>query len=475
MIKIYEMKIRGIKPFEDRVGDFKFGPFLNLIRGHNGAGKTTVQEALALLGHCSILKVNNDKFHEEIGCEITYTLFLDYDIAIKGFLDKLCKLNPLRSAWEKVFSEGAQKKEAKKIRVKIYPEDERIKDDLKTWLTEEKLLENAWCITGENADEVELLRQLVAFSRPRQEKNEEQSFKEKVQSIIQNIETIEIATNSIVAAKEDAQPTYTKPPRVEFLGQYPLPPYICYFNSDMYKWGIGLDIRESPKHLKKELAGLLRHRLFLVDDTNEVKNFDLLQKFWEKIFEGEREKVGILKSLKFEKDDAKPIVGEGGKDDSDRQFLSSGENQALALGIILRVLQPQGAVIILDEPDLHLSLPSAVRMYNFIYAECINENTQIIAVSHLPFVFSNSLHEDDLLNKEEGFFALWKNPKDQKFNKKALTLFFLEKNGKLVDCYRQSQAAEKAGEYQNKEIESVLRQARKEFRWKSVFFKFKAS
>ncbi|MCI0561758.1 MAG: ABC transporter ATP-binding protein, partial [Nitrososphaera sp.] len=156
-----------------------------------------------------------------------------------------------------------------------------------------------------------------------------------------------------------------------------------------------------------------------------------------------------------------------------REFLSSGENQTLSLGLVFGALQPKHSIIMLDEPDLHLSLPAGVRMYNEIFKRALLDNIQVIIVSHLPFVFRNALHDEDKTDSIRNFTKFYEDTlKDTSRTPKCITLYYLNKeeekeNGKgekvkkrlKIAINPQKEAARRAGQFQNNEIRAILRQS----------------
>jgi predicted ATPase len=133
-------------------------------------------------------------------------------------------------------------------------------------------------------------------------------------------------------------------------------------------------------------------------------NFVLVQEFWKMVYEHSKE---LLASIEFSEDGkAKIKVTDPTK--KPREFLSSGEYQTLSLGLVFGALQPKHSIIMLDEPDLHLSLPAGVRMYNEVFMRSMLHDLQVIAVSHLPFVFPRRLHEESDIGDVARFFEFHK-------------------------------------------------------------------
>jgi hypothetical protein len=185
--------------------------------------------------------------------------------------------------------------------------------------------------------------------------------------------------------------------------QIHFPGTVGYVNTDMYDFGAGLDIRESPKELRERMSKTLVDRLQIVGSIGEVEKLpisDMLravddQKYpimrqkevregWEDLFGDEHEfKTGAVKSADGEL--------RWSRDDDFCEFISSGENQAFFLLSYLENLHWRGSILILDEPEIHLSLAAASRLMNRILDTASRRRTQVIIVTHLPHLYRSQV------------------------------------------------------------------------------------
>jgi ABC-type transport system involved in cytochrome c biogenesis ATPase subunit len=518
MFKIRYLTINRIEPFAKEVS-VNLGPFINIIRGKNGAGKTTILEALAMLGHCCVMDISI----EEKVFDASTVPFIDYILVLgscpfaNNSLSSSESLKKLCHSWKEVHkkygknitSMGNEKIAEIKIRIKrIVSEHEKVEtplQDLKTDLSDENTIKQrwTWAVKGDDSEQTTagFIRDLLSFSRPKQILSESQSRQEKLINIFKTVLPDQSQANIINTKVEDAidnaRASYSASERSTLLKQPEydkccLPPFISYINTDMYEWGIGLDIRESPKNLAIELPILIEDRLNLTIGDSII-GFLEVQEFWLSIFKDE----SILEKIVTTQNKAKVTIREGRKP-TERDFLSSGENQVLALGLVLCSLKPLNSILLLDEPDLHISLPSARRLYEQLKERCIASNLQTIIVSHLPFYFPHWMHEECFSDRlpmfvedasdppesldKKGFYDILVREKSNAKN--PLTLIYLEKkrlsdgeNENLVPhpLYQKNAAIEVA-KLQSDEIQTILSQTRNDlpghFEMFKVWMKF---
>ncbi|GEM_PF-3676649 len=476
MFKVRKVQIAGIGPFRrNNPQTFHFGPFFTLLRGQSGSGKTTVLQVLALLGHCNVMRF--EAFEEEAP-EPIWQRYAAFSLLVgKCALGADKRLKRLTDLWQDLLGD----RESMEIKMWIrLPHDADNRDEaLDTILGNELLLER--CFILGKPTHVEFLQELIAFSRPKQKLSIDKARVQKISAYLS--QSVSTAPSNI--AKEicevvaTAKAEYETPPRSALLGntEVELPPLVCYFNTDIHQAGIGLDIRKSPKRLTDELAELLCRRLQVVDADGRVANEKDVRAFWSEVYNDpdslRRESTLLIKiaagkeaQIAIIDENLDDIVLDAGSPKAKkiiREFVSSGENQILFLAIVLGSLRPAGSLLLLDEPDLHMSLPTAMKMYNRIYAKAVSQDMQVITASHLSFVFPELLHPPGILHSLPGYLAHYSQARQGAvFGRQArcVTLHWLSRNGDRVDVASQEDAAAMAGKFQNFSLDSILRQSR---------------
>jgi energy-coupling factor transporter ATP-binding protein EcfA2 len=497
MFKIYQLTIKGIEPFSAATS-FEFGPYFNLIRGDNGAGKTTVLEAMAMLGHCSIMA--HDKsfdLNEGKHCYIEYRLILG-----EPFFNDMndSEIRRLAKMWKDITIAKDIERTFTQIPVYIFHKDKKPVKELKEHLKDESKLKEDWRIAGDEF-QITFLQRLVHFSRPTQIQSEADLLTQNIRKTVERIsvaaneralndEEIAKCADQIIDMATNAKPQYRCPERSKYLGRSAiLPPLICYFNTDMYHYGIGLDIRESPKHLSLELSSLVKHRLHLVNRDNSLINLPLARELWANIFKGEefrgehRETLGDVRFKYSEEGKDEAVISIHGGKGEPRNFMSSGENQVLSLSIPLMMLEPKHSILLLDEPELHLSLPAAVQMYDEVVKRSLIDDIQVVTVSHLPFVFPQSLLERDQIRSVDKFCKLYMDINasvnsllnaesvSEHWPPRYITLYYLKKEIEkgAITQFSQREAVYEAGKFQNRELDCIRRQTHSQIEWKTFW------
>jgi hypothetical protein len=415
------MKIVELRP---RTGIFagcepiRFCPGINVIRGANGIGKTTILEHASLLGHLSVMKraapVGNPSLSMLIKlskCDIDFLGEL-----VRGSLPEAAApyyefaLARMGFAIADIASVDISAQEF----VLDFTFPTITDDQLKTVLADEKEIEKRISVSSSQID-VRLVQALVAWSRP---------F---------CIDDKEVGpwsvTPRLICQKEK--------PEWGCTGASP----IFYVNTDMYEFGAGLDIRESPKHLKSKITSVLQDRLQLLnydarpqngssisdalvaEESQSLLCEDDLKAGWKGVFGNHHEfRIGEVRCSGTTKKSRHLswIFKIGDRESS--EFVSSGENQALFVLAMIYGLAGSGSCMLMDEPELHLTFRSGSELVERIFERAQDTESQAIIVTHLPH-----LHRERVSDVSDG----WRD--DQPFDYHAIRMIYVARDGSSLD------------------------------------------
>jgi hypothetical protein len=433
----------------------KFENGVNLLRGRNGVGKTAALEAIALSGHLPLMSF--DVFDSEPGlrgrtqcCAVVHYELTKNDSsfllsnfgpsteAVPALLSEYgCRMRqqcPETSgrfwtgeaiarvrAWVRSEIAGPQGESSSTKGpplvvvglVSKMGETADLSAELKHSLADEARLRSSWTcgVTDESAYLVAGL--LLTVSRPEKlpARHERPSGSPSIgttQSLwsrpfrAQALDlTDEKFPNSVNAWKEHSSG-----------GSASLPGFVAYLNTDMYQFGIGLDIRESPKEMGGAMTEVLLNRLQLLraerttDGTEycnyKLRHFSEIKEQWREIFYPAKTRGPALpddESGEFNGCSVRRAVGSGeaiwtvNVGSNYRGFFSSGENQTFYMLALTQCNCAYGSCLLIDEPELHLSLGGASRVFDYIYDFADKFDCQIIVVTHVPFLFARRFRE----------------------------------------------------------------------------------
>lgn len=384
---------------------FCFQSGLTFIRGENGAGKTILLEASALLGHTPILRRATDRISTPAIELCAYLSQNDVTFLREVFGGSFDPRATFDSEVVKIAREvldgalgAAFWSEASLERVRTWldkqPGDLKdapiqvaytsTKDDsntgrppeLKLSLADDQDVRDDWVCVAEEAI-YELIGLLMSWSRPeRVEGAEERRWR--------------LTPRTVSRTKRSVQPGI-----------------VSYINTDMYDYGIGLDLRESPKHLEFALAPVIVDRLQLFDRADEtgpfvIRGYERLKDAWEHVLPDEGQ--GLSRFVFWQKKYGPPARGTWDIElgpGSGRSFVSSGENQLLFLFSMIFALEPRGGILLMDEPELHLSFLASRNLIEELLALAEEMDIQIVVATHTPFLFRECITtiEEDLSDR----------------------------------------------------------------------------
>lgn len=389
---------------------------INIIRGDNGIGKTTILEYASLLGHVVLMKAPADPSSES-----SVTLKVHFDERDKQFLKYVAEnadfsielRNYARSVDvdEGLFADVDAEKVATDFDLKFVFEGADI-NDIKDILASDKKIRRHIKVYCALPDAVKLIKIINLWSRP----IEIDATNSRARRW-----AITPRTRSAIESKEIECPGST-----------------FYLNTDMYEFGAGLDVRESPKDLQKHLVDVMIRRLqivhpssiptnriclaecFTTDTKKKVENSEFIKSAWDEIFACRTnldasglvfDNDELLKSghsfgywqLEYKNGRFSWDINIAGQ--TRKGIVSSGENQALFILSMLANFGQSGSCIIIDEPELHLSFSVGSKLVSFIIDNFgINAiRSQVIMVTHLPHLYRDRVIDDELEELSDSF------------------------------------------------------------------------
>lgn len=417
---IEHLWIDNLPPLQDF--EVQFDRRLSIIRGNNGLGKTLVLEAMSLLGHVPILdfelwrqphvpQVRMRLLLREVDLEFLDALWdeaSDSPTALgrncQQFQQKIPRyagfwtddsIRAARQAAHRVRPKAGSKSETASIEIgfhlKLNPEYNDAKREsygfLKDCLSNEvreavdpqirrSALQHNWSVRCSSEDQYKLIALLHSVNRPTLA---DESQPDKWNRTLRT------------ALLDNELPESTRA----------LPGFVSYINTDMYEWGTGLDLRESPKQLREDLTRVIHRRLQLTRrgvDINgrpefRLRSADDVFKQWKKLFNGSGTPDLTAVSHHPERPGEPWSVRIGGQTSD---FASSGENQVFFLLSLTACLHPHGSCLLLDEPELHLSFAASRNLLEHLQHLARDNDCQILVVSHA--LFHADRYESELEN-----------------------------------------------------------------------------
>ncbi|NBB16422.1 AAA family ATPase [Caulobacter sp. SLTY] len=425
-----------------------FGDGVNLLRGDNGVGKTQILEALSLVGHLPILRQDTLSLGQPVDADVTLlvserevnwleqlvaenstmlsaarTALMDAPISHRHFAED--KIEAIRG-WLAAVRSGRGDDHAKpapfsgegeavadplrpyRVRLQFIKDTEAA--SLKEALTSDARLRADWRVVLDPAENgLAAVAALLAWNRPE----------------LMGLRELE-AAGRLREHRAGEADEWCRTPRTHCrmtkFSTPTAPGVVSYINTDMYDWGTGLDIRESPKDFSDSLTRVLIARLQALNFDSQARRGPVgLPEAGPRLLINYVQEGGAPNAIKPQWDYLFPSVAKRLRDDAlhndeirdrklhlvygstgwevkigtqDRTFLSSGENQALFLLTMLFSVAPPGSCLLIDEPELHFSVSVAARMIDLIRVWCRSTNSQAIIVTHAPFLFTQEIREE---------------------------------------------------------------------------------
>lgn len=175
---------------------------------------------------------------------------------------------------------------------------------------------------------------------------------------------------------------------------------VTYINTDLNDFGRGNDLRESPKNLLDDFVHEMRDRLELPfpPPTGEFKYKDDLNTIFARVLSYaqvyglpgvipsdtalELAECRIDTSNKFRLVATRLISR---FENTPLSFMSAGENECFFVFSLLLGLPLKGGLVLLDEPDLHISTPQKRAFFSELYKRLMDAGCQAIIATHSEY------------------------------------------------------------------------------------------
>jgi len=200
----------------------------------------------------------------------------------------------------------------------------------------------------------------------------------------------------IVDAQYQCRPRKNAALRSGYLSGSMLSPAIHYVNTDLNDFGRGFDLRESPKDLYKDFDEFSRRFGIEREGSGAEQTILKLNKAlaavvaYPKSLQGEstlgKTALSIIslmpRTVRKNSTDTSPIIVQRYDDTSvSTDFLSSGENEVFFLFLLLLTI-PEKSIVILDEPDIHISSFQKRVLFREIFSLAKRRKLRLVVSTH---------------------------------------------------------------------------------------------
>lgn len=380
----------------------KVFPTSTMILGGNGVSKSTFLEGIALLSHVNVMGLCKDNDPRSVE-EPSY-----FEVKICLTFDK----NTIETPKDKEDT-GSKKERDKKDRdlrngakdfitfVFAAREDENsnkfsheIASLLSSHIVDQDKIKKHWCVyypyKEEEKDRINKYLETLTYNRP------PHPISNSINTIEELNKLSELNRQTGRAKKlfelDDTNGLY------EELAKNGT---VVFINTDLNDFGLGLNIFESPKNIKSDLPSVIHHRLPCTLKDGSLRDLKKLSSYWRKIFKYSENKNTILSNKEKRGREIKNVQCKEGDDGKiyaifeiennygeikSIETLSSGENEIFFVLSTIISLKLHNSVLLLDEPELHLSLEKLHLYYDAIFHLAYEFDLQLIIVTQMPFI-----------------------------------------------------------------------------------------
>ncbi len=434
-MRINELTIRHLKSVDSIKLKFKPKKGIALIYGQNGVGKTTILEAVSLLGHLATMRrIEMDGAGKT---NIQESFFLDllrrgilhgeqvYRDALQGFCSIEGAFSQIRGHIEKsegktetldkiLFESELPKSFGAIIKCRIIPNASRPDRELEFYIyfrrvdpespekpegevDDENLLSITQALGRKTYDDLRMNNTFALIYRKGDDEDEINSvLKQLVHSC-----PFTVPDDGSKTGRSYLILKHTDHKEDTSLG------YAFYLNTDLNDFGRMKDVRESVKDIQGDFVEEWVNRLGISfdvsldefnpdrlefrkkDDLEKAMNEVLRPSAWYRVWDTSRRGVFKLSICEIDKGKIKlKVKREGHIEPLKVDYLSAGENECFFIFMYLLGMSIRNSICLLDEPDLHLTNSSKKPFYNSLYRLLRQNNCQVIVATHSGFAYT---------------------------------------------------------------------------------------
>ena len=405
-MKIRKIHIKNLKSINDLEIPFDENKHATLLYGNNGVGKTTILEAISLIGHVSsmrrisvpdsakhIYNQENEKKSVLFEEQATKLNLICNERAFDELKDNISASNSL----DKWFADFGERGGAV-IRYEIKTELPMIKDSLEFYIYfKQTPYSITQALSQKSSDDVEM-NDLFAIVHHHIDRADIDHFAEHFYK----------HSTHLIKSRNDEVKQLKKA-----CGFGEGANIVSYINTDLNDFGRKNDIRESVKDIFRDFGQEMVGRLGLPFDGGEVGpkgEFRFLKQLNAVLGEvirdftktreqsdmslvnGERlfeiTKLYCRKLPGSDDYEVKLEAKRSGDEPRPLDHMSAGENECFFIFMILLGLPIKRSVILLDEPDLHLTTLAKGTFYKKLFDALKDNGCQVILSTHSLFAYS---------------------------------------------------------------------------------------
>jgi ABC-type cobalamin/Fe3+-siderophores transport system ATPase subunit len=427
-MRLLEIEIKNLKSITNAKLTFptRQGHQVSLLYGDNGAGKTTVLEAISLLGHVSTMRricthgksvptdTKHSRFRQFKG-EQTSNPHTDlresaqhekYD---ENAFAEQCSLiadSGLDDWWAKTPISGDPYRPARikySVRFQNQPLTFYISFLQGRDLSITEALSRDQNVPGEKIHDGNMDNWFAIVYQS--------VDRESVEALVDHM--LRISPHSYYNASNSYQTDPRATSRAEGHSM------VGYWNTDLNDFGRKNDLRESVKKIRIDFKAQMIDRLGIalpygssdpplyhamadgavLGDKLEVLNSSLKRAIVDHAVAMQRESKkldeGLIRIVEIDPTKTPAVMKArriGADKDVEIDHLSAGENESVFIFLLMHGMPCKDSIILLDEPDLHLSDFAKSRFYRELYQVAAAERCQLIISTHSAFAYTEAGH-----------------------------------------------------------------------------------